>query len=76
MKYYKDVDNDSGVVRYDHGDDWIEVEFANGNTRFYRYTFASVGRSKIQRMKQLADAGEGLNAFINNHAKDRYASKR
>lgn len=76
MPVYRDVDGDSGVLSYEYGRDWIEVEFERGATRFYTYTYASAGAAHIEQMKRLADFGEGLNAYINRHVARGYASRR
>jgi hypothetical protein len=75
MPAYKDVDGDSGEIRYDYGPDWIEVEFERGSTRRYRYTYSSAGSAHIEEMKRLADAGEGLNAYLTKDVARLYASK-
>ena len=74
MPLYKDVDRDSGVVRYEYGADWIEVQFRDG--KIYRYTYFSAGVQLIEEMKRLANKGEGLNAYINKFVSKLYESKR
>ena len=76
MPAYRDLDGDSGVVSYRYGADWIEVEFDRGPQRCYTYTYASAGAGHIEQMKRFADAGEGLNSYINKNVAKRYASKR
>lgn len=76
MQNYKDLDGDSGVRRYDYGPDWIEVEFAQGSFRTYRYTYLSAGSVHVDEMKRLADLGEGLNAYIHKNVAQQYDSKR
>lgn len=76
MPTYGNLDGDSGAVRYEYGADWIEVEFQRGRERFYTYTYTSAGREHVEQMKMLADAGDGLNAYINKYVAKRYASKR
>ena len=75
MPKYRDVDGDSGVIGYEYGPDWIEVEFKKGANRFYRYSYMSAGSQHVERMKRLADAGDGLNSYINRYVARRYASK-
>lgn len=76
MPIYRDRDGDSGIRAFEVGPDWIEVEFSRGKERFYRYTYASAGQANVVTMKRLAALGDGLNAFINDHVRRRYASKR
>lgn len=52
----------------------IDVEFGDGS--IYTYTESSVGHANLQKMIQLANAGQGLNSFINRQVKYQYASKR
>ncbi len=76
MPAYLNLDGDSGVINYEYGDDWIEIEFEKGTNRFYTYNYASAGRDHIERMKILADSGDGLNAYVKKHVAKHYAAKR
>lgn len=76
MERYKNISGNSNVVAYETGDSQIEVEFQTGPTRFYTYTYFSAGHQNIERMKLLARQGLGLNTFINQQVRKRYASKR
>jgi hypothetical protein len=71
MQRYRDLDGNSGITGYELGADFIRVEFRNANV--YLYTYASTGAQDVERMKRLAEAGDGLGAFINAHVRDRYA---
>lgn len=73
MQRYQDWDNDSGVVAYEISEDSITVEFRDGSR--YLYTYAVPGRSDVERMKVLAQRGDGLNAHINESVGKRYARK-
>lgn len=73
IKIYKDLDGDSGVVRYEYGSDFINVQFSTG--AIYSYTYQSAGESNIEKMKKLADKGNGLNAFINTHVRKLYEKR-
>jgi hypothetical protein len=55
------------------GDVFIKVEFTSG--AIYLYTYDSTGMQDIERMKELAVAGEGLNSYISKYVRKRYASK-
>jgi hypothetical protein len=76
MPMYRNLNGDSGIVAYEVGQDWIEVEFRQGRERFYTYTSASVGSGNLMTMKQLAERGSGLNSFINTRVPKGYYSKR
>jgi len=73
METYRDVDSDSGVVAYEIGSDFIRIQFSTGS--IYLYTDASAGAHNIDRMKQLARSGDGLNNFINTKVREKYARK-
>jgi hypothetical protein len=73
MERYRDIDGDSGVLAYETGPDFIRVQFKDNSV--YLYNYASAGTHNIERMKSLAAAGNGLNAFINTNVKKAYAKK-
>jgi hypothetical protein len=62
MEHYRDIDGDSGVMSYETGTDYIRVQFKDGSV--YLYTYESAGQNYIEKMKQLAMSGNGLNSFI------------
>jgi hypothetical protein len=70
MERYLNIDGDSGVSGYEIGVDFIRVQFRSGS--IYLYTYVSAGQDKIEQMKVLAQTGNGLNAFINTHARKSY----
>lgn len=70
MERYSDIDRDSGVVAYESGSDFIRVQFSDGS--MYLYTYRSAGQRHIEAMKALASRGDGLNAYINDHARKSY----
>ena len=65
MKKYIDPDHDSGISEFDYGDNWISVKFKSG--RVFTYRAVNVGTAHIEKMKHLADTGDGLNAYINSN---------
>ena len=73
MKRYKSLEADTGVTGYETGRDYIRVRFKN--RAIYRYTYASTGANKIEAMKRLAEQGDGLTTFINQHVREAYESK-
>lgn len=73
MKTYKDYDNDSNIEAYDYGEDWITIRFKDATE--YEYEGEHVSFYVLNQMKALADAGEGLNAFVNEN-KPPYSSKK
>ena len=73
MKPYANLSGSSGVIAYEDGPDWICVQFSNGST--YLYTYQSAGPENVEKMKQLARQGQGLNSYINRYVKYGYARK-
>lgn len=73
MKPYRGADGDSGVAAYESGPGWIVVRFHRGGT--YRYDDTHPGRLHVLEMQRLADAGDGLNTYINQHVRDDYAQR-
>ncbi len=75
MTPYKDINGDSGVLAYEHGDGWIRVQFKHGGT--YEYRSLKIGAAHLSTMKTLAASGDGLNAYINTNSdvKNGYSSK-
>ena len=63
MERYKNLGGDSGVIAYEIGDTSTKVAFSDGS--LYWYTYGSAGQYNIDKMKELAIAGRGLNSFIN-----------
>lgn len=73
MTPYKNLGGDSNVVAYETGPDFIRVQFSRGE--IYLYTYASAGSANIEHMKRLAEAGRGLNSFINTAVRKAYARR-
>lgn len=73
MEQYKNLAGNSGVVAYENGSDFIRVQFGDGG--IYLYTYESAGARAIERMKQLATQGRGLNTFINTSVRKAYARR-
>ena len=71
MEQYKDINHDSNVTHYEIGDTYIKVKF-NRTTKIYIYSYQSASVEKVERMKQLARAGDGLNSYIKLHANNLY----
>lgn len=71
MEIYKDIDRDSNITNYEIGKTYIRVKFRE-TTKIYQYSYSSAGIEKVERMKQLAQAGDGLNSYIKLHANSLY----
>ncbi|WP_447729273.1 hypothetical protein [Pseudoxanthomonas suwonensis] len=73
MQPYRGSDGDSGIVAYECGPDWIEVRFRHGGT--YRYDARHPGVDHVLEMQRLAEAGDGLNTYINRFVRDDYSAR-
>ena len=73
MEPYKNIAGSSGVRAYEIGPDFITIEFSDGSV--YRYTYASAGQENVERMKGFAQAGQGLNTFMNTALSKLYERK-
>jgi len=71
MQHYKDLNNDSGILAYESGDDYIKVQFKDG--AIYLYNYNKPGSQHIEEMKRLANNGNGLNSYIGKYVKSNYA---
>lgn len=71
MQRYADINNDSGVVGYEISATSITVWF-DGTVRPYTYSYAVAGQHHVEKMKKLAQSGDGLNAYINFNVKFKY----
>ena len=70
MRIYLNLNNNSSVVAYEIGADYIDVQFKG--YKVYRYSYASAGEDKVERMKELAVQGYGLGSFIQRNARYDY----
>jgi hypothetical protein len=73
MQRYLNLGGDSGVRMYETGPDTIRIRFSDRS--WYLYTVASTGAVRISEMRRLADAGRGLNSYVNRCVGSDYASK-
>ncbi|KAB2833130.1 MAG: hypothetical protein F9K48_09090 [Candidatus Brocadia sp.] len=73
MNLYKNLGGDSGVHSFEIGPDCIKVQFLDGVN--YTYNYAVTGMDHVERMKELAIFGQGLNSYINKYVRKLYAFK-
>ena len=71
MQRYADLNNDSGVIGFEISTTSITVWF-DGAARPYTYSYLKAGQHHVEKMKQLAINGDGLNAYINHNVKYKY----
>lgn len=71
MKRYGNKNGNAGVVAYETGQDFIKLMFRD-RAEVYTYSDRSAGKSNIERMKRLAQSGEGLTTFVTRNVHDKY----
>lgn len=73
MERYKNLGENSSIVAFEIGNDFIKFQFGNGS--LYLYTYQSTGKDDVEYMKGLEKSGAGLNSFIQRFVKIRYATR-
>lgn len=73
MVAYANRGGDSGVVSYETTADSITVEFRDGWK--YVYDANKPGAATVNKMKELAADGHGLNSFISSVVKKYFSRK-
>lgn len=74
---YKNLSQKSNVKAYEIFEDGIEVVFGakDGSESHYLYTYKSAGAEAVEKIKKLAELGEGLGAMLATKPHCRYARK-
>lgn len=72
-KRYRNMSRSSGVRYYAVTPASICVWFNDGGG--YEYDHSRPGRSHVDAMKRLAEEGDGLATYINQHVRDNFARK-
>jgi hypothetical protein len=78
MQAYKNFSGQSNVSRFEIGGNYIVVEFktrGKDGRNTYKYSYGSTGQRNVDHMKSLAEAGRGLNSFVNATVRKLYESK-
>ncbi len=73
MQRYSNRGGNSNVHSFELATDSITVRFNDG--AYYLYTNTSTGVAHVEKMKQLATAGQGLNSYIGRVVKSNFARK-
>ncbi|MDT3623206.1 hypothetical protein [Cronobacter malonaticus] len=73
MERYQNRGGDSGIVRYEIGDDSIIVQFHDNS--MYLYNSIRPGKVTVDHMKMLAKAGQGLNSYISRTVRKNFYQK-
>ena len=70
MQTYKNLGGNTNIACFSIGEDYIDVQFQDGSV--YRYSYQSAGSYKIEKMKELAMRGYGLNSYIMRQVRYNY----
>lgn len=73
MPAYENKGGNSGVVYYEITADSITVEFRDGWK--YVYDADKPGAATVAKMKELAQAGQGLNSYISSVVKKNFSRR-
>ena len=73
MQRYQSSNINTGIIAYDILPDGVSIKFRDGSVNLY--TIESTGKKHIAQMEKLAQKGEGLTTYINQHVRENYAEK-
>ena len=71
MKKYGNGRGNSQILSYAITDNSISILLRGGVE--YTYTYTSAGEEHVERMKSLAQAGYGLDEYIQRHVRSKYS---
>ena len=71
MQKYQNTGRKSGVEEFEIGQDYILIKYFK-TPKLYKYSYASAGKEKVEKMKELAIKGQGLNGYVNRVAEFEY----
>ena len=71
MQPYKDLSGKSGVTHYELGNGYLDIAFKGGS--IYRYDRDKPGSIHVAAMQKLAQSGEDLATYINQHVRKNFA---
>ena len=70
MKKYSNLSGNSSILGYKSYDDRIDVMFKDG--KIYTYSYYKAGKGHVDKMKELASKGYGLNSYIMRNVRYKY----
>ena len=73
MKSYEDRSGRGGITGYEILPDGIILEFNYKDE--YLYDYSKPGKEHVEQMKILAERGEGLTTYVNQHVRGNYKKK-
>ncbi|GAA3938041.1 hypothetical protein [Litoribacillus peritrichatus] len=75
MTPYKNTNGSSNVEAYEINGDSITVKFMSGRWRNYLYSSQRPGTAVVEKMKELAIQGHGLNSYISTTVRTSFERK-
>ena len=75
MEKYKNYSGKSNIDSFEINPDSILVVFKSGQERHYLYTYRNPGEYHVEKMKELALAGQELNSYISRIVKSNFEEK-
>ena len=73
LKSYLNLNGNSGIRKYDIGQDWIRLQFQSPT--IYVYDYQRPGKDHVDRMKVLALSGRGLDTYVSQDVRGAYSRK-
>ena len=68
---YKNLGRDSNVESYDIQFDLIKVKFKR-TSRIYTYSNLNATKIHVDKLKEMASRGHGLNSYIYKYVRNKY----
>lgn len=75
MRRYKNRSGRSGIQAFESGPEFIRIRFRNEDL-IYIYNYTQPGKTDVEVMKRLAEAGRGLSTYISRYVRERYADRQ
>lgn len=75
MRRYKNRSGRSGIQAFESGPEFIRIRFRDEDL-IYIYNYTQPGKTDVEVMKRLAEAGRGLSTYISRYVRERYAHRQ
>ncbi len=73
VKKYKNLSGNSGVLKYEIFTEHIIIQFKSQGS--YYFSYKNPGQVHVEKMKDLAEKGQGLSTYISKYVKNNYEYK-
>lgn len=75
MRRYKNRSGRSGIQAFESGPEFIRIRFRDEDL-IHIYNYTQPGKTDVEVMKRLAEAGRGLSTYISRYVRERYAHRQ